>query len=808
MASKKILLLFIFSIIFQLNSSIKGVELPSDNIQSKGYVIQGVVIDKTSREPIPSAVISVWNNKFYTTSDNSGKFQLAGIPGGAYRVKVNLLGYKEYLSYEFMLSLKGEYIVIELEEESLSLKEITVKPKADPFKKIKESPLSQKSIGIQEIERNPGSNRDISKVLNSLPGVANVTGSGERNDILVRGGAPSENRFYLDGIEIPTINHFSTQGSSGGVVGIIDANFVRDADFYSGSFPVNKANALSSVLDIRLKDGDPVKNRYKFTVGASEAGISANGHISDNTSFLFSARTSYLQFLFKALNLPFLPTFTDAQFKIKTRFDSKHELTIIGLGALDNMRLNEDTGGIEENEYILSYLPVIQQEVFTLGAQYRYYGKLGYTNIVLSQSYLKNRNTKYFGNDNSNESNLTLKYSSVESETKFRAENIITVKKFRIISGFGVELPFYSNSTYQKIFTQNPVTINYNTNLNIVKYGLFASGNYTSANNKFSATLALRADGNNFSKEMSGMLKTISPRVSLSYAINKEFSISGSVGRYFQLPPYTAMGYSYPAGTLANKDLKYIGATHFVSGIEYKPGENTQFTLEGFYKRYFNIPISVADQIPLLGKGTVYGIVGNELTESILKGKSYGLEFSSRVFISDKFNLIGTTTIFRSLYQSPSNNKWIPQTWDNGFLLTLSSGYKLPKNYFIGIKYRYAGGTPYTPYDVAKSSLVQAWNASGKPYLDYTQYNSLNLPAFSQLDLRIDKEFYKNKFAFKLYIDIQNILNNKYVNPDILLSTGNISNPSAPLSEQTYVMKYIKSSSGTILPTIGLSFEF
>lgn len=787
---------------------ISGNRIIRDNIDGKGYIVRGEIIDKITREPLAAAVISVWNSKIYAVADSKGEFILPQMPGGVYRLKVNLLGYKEYLSYEIMLSLKGEYITIELEEESLKLNEITVKPKADPFKRVKESPLSQKNIGIQEIERNPGSNRDISKVLNTFPGVANVTGSGERNDILVRGGAPSENRFYLDGIEIPTINHFSTQGSSGGVVGIIDANFVRDADFYAGSFPVNKANALSSVLDIRLKDGDPVKNRYKFTVGASEAGVSANGHLTDKTSFLFSARTSYLQFLFKALKLPFLPTFTDAQFKIKTRFDNKHELTIIGLGALDNMSLNEDTGGIEENEYILSYLPVIQQEVFTIGAIYRYYGKLGYTNIVLSQSYLKNRNTKYLGNDESNEENLTLKYSSVESETKLRAEKILTVKEFRIVGGVSLELPSYSNSTYQKIFYENPVTINYNTNLNLIKYGLFASGNYTTSNNKLSATFAIRGDGNDFNKDMSNIFKTLSPRLSISYAIDKQLNISASAGRYFQLPPFTTMGYRDQAGYLANKDLKYIGADHLVAGIEYKPDQNTQFTLEGFYKKYFGMPLSIADNIPVLGKGSVYGIVGNEDSESSLSGKSYGVEFAARVFVSDKFNLIGTSTLFRSLFLSSDNNKWISQTWDNGFLLTLSSGYKLPKNYYIGIKYRYAGGTPYTPYDAAKSSLVQAWNASGRPYLDYSSYNSLKLPAFNQLDLRIDKEFYWNKAAFKLYIDIQNILNNKYINPDILLSTGTISNPSAQLSDQTYIMKYIKSSSGTILPTIGLSLEF
>ena len=268
-----------------------------------------------------------------------------------------------------MVSVSANFFRAEIEEESRLLSAATVRPKANPFRRLPESPLSQRSIGVGEIERNPGSNRDISRVVASLPGVGTVNAGGYRNDVLVRGGGPSENKFFFDGIEIPTVNHFSTQGSSGGPVGIIDADFIREVNFYSGSFPVARGGSLSSVLDFRLKDGDPAQNRYKFTVGASEAGFSTNGHLSDRTNFLFSVRRSYLEFLFKAIGLPFLPSFTDAQFKIETRFDNKHELTFLGIAGIDNMSLNDDSGGKENNEYILAYLPVIQQEVFTLGTE-------------------------------------------------------------------------------------------------------------------------------------------------------------------------------------------------------------------------------------------------------------------------------------------------------------------------------------------------------------------------------------------------------------------------------------------------------
>ena len=167
-------------------------------------------------------------------------------------------------------------------------------------------------------------------------------------------------------------DHFSTQGASGGPVGIINADFIREVNFYTGAFPANRGNSLSSVLDFKLRDGDMERNSLKATLGASEVSLASNGHLGNKTSYLVSVRQSYLQFLFDMLGLPFLPTFTDAQFKLKTRFDERNELLVLGLAGIDNMRRNTKLDG-EKAEYILSYLPKIQQETFTLGAVYRHY---------------------------------------------------------------------------------------------------------------------------------------------------------------------------------------------------------------------------------------------------------------------------------------------------------------------------------------------------------------------------------------------------------------------------------------------------
>ena len=325
------------------------------------HQIKGTVIDKTSRKPLEFINVLITGTGMGGVTDSIGHFIIEEVPPGIYRLQASAVGYKTTLTSEYILSTRNLNIDIEIEENPTELEGVTIT--ASPFRHDLESPVGLRIIGLQEIEKSPGANRDISRVVQSYPGVA-FSPAGYRNDLIVRGGSPSENRFYLDGVEIPNINHFSTQGASGGPVGIINADFIREVNFYTGAFPADRGNSLSSVLDFKLRDGDMERNSLKATLGASEVSLASNGHLGNKTSYLVSVRQSYLQFLFDMLGLPLLPTFTDAQFKLKTRFDERNELTVLGLAGIDNMKLNTSLEG-EKAEYILSYLPKTQQETFT-----------------------------------------------------------------------------------------------------------------------------------------------------------------------------------------------------------------------------------------------------------------------------------------------------------------------------------------------------------------------------------------------------------------------------------------------------------
>ena len=768
------------------------------------HQIKGVVIDKSTHQPLEFINVLIIGTDRGSVTDSVGHFIIDDIPPGIYRLQASAIGYKTTITSEYILSTKNLNVDIEMEENSTELQGVTIT--ASPFRRDLESPVGLRIIGVQEIEKSPGANRDISRVVQSYPGVA-FSPAGYRNDLIVRGGSPSENRFYLDGVEIPNINHFSTQGASGGPVGIINADFIREVNFYTGAFPADRGNSLSSVLDFKLRDGDMERNSLKATLGASEVSLASNGHLGRKTSYLVSVRQSYLQFLFDMLGLPFLPTFTDAQFKLKTRFNERNELTVLGLTGINNMRLNTKLEG-EKAEYILSYLPKIQQETFTLGAVYRHYADAHVQTAVISHSYLNNRNTKYLHNDESTEENLMLRLRSVEQETKLRLENSSTFGAWRVNLGFNLDYSQYTNTSLQRVYIQQANTFDYRTALGLLRWGIFGTMSYASPDEKFTASLGVRADANNYSSRMNKLSEQLSPRLSLSYRLIEGLYASGSAGLYYQLPPYTGLGFKNNDGELVNKQLRYMSVSQGSIGLSWRKSSTFELSAEGFYKEYDRIPYSIVDGIPLACKGNDYGVIGNEELTSTAQGRSYGIEVLLRWLIAKKLNLASSFTLFKSEYRKDKRSEYIASAWDNKYIFNLSGTYNFPHHWSFGMKVSCIGGAPYTPYDVEKSSLVNAWNAQGRPYYDYSKYNTGRLPAFGQIDVRVDKTFYIKRYMLGFYIDLQNVTKSTFKQPDILMSTGEIENPTAPQAQQRYKMKYIEQKSGTLMPTLGITFEY
>jgi len=784
------------------------ISLHSSFAQENSGVIRGKVIDASSNEPIPFASVVIWNTTVGAMTDFDGNFLFTGVSPGYVEIRASSVGYKPYVSESVMVTNSNEVnFTIPLEATVVAINDVVVK--ASPFRKKIESPVSARIIGIEEIELNPGGNRDISKVIQSFPGVASTPAF--RNDVIVRGGGPNENRFFIDNVEIPYLNHFSTQGASGGPVGIINVDFVRSVDFLSGAFPASRGNAISSVMNFSLIDGNREKKSLRATLGASDLGLTYNGPLGEKGSLIVSARRSYLQFLFGALGLPFLPTYTDFQFKYKVSFDQKNELTVLGLGAKDDFELNLDANETEYQRYILGYIPSQEQYSYTVGAVYRHFRSNGSDMLVLSRNYLNNNQFKYLNNVET-DVNRILDYKSGEGDIRLRYEGLVTYPgTLRISYGAGTEMSRYRNDTYRKFFVNDLVeTELYNTNLVFYKVALFGQVSKTYLDEKLRLSFGLRTDANTFSAVMLNPFTQLSPRFSASYSLTDILNLNFSTGRYYQLPPYTALGLRDNDGNFTNKQngLKYIAADHIVGGVEVLPGEKLQVTAEGFYKNYSRYPFSVADGVPLSTKSAGYGIFGNEPLVSTSTGRAYGLELMGRVRDLEGLNMVFAYTYVRSEFKGPGGN-FIPTAWDNRHLLSATATKNLGKTWDLGFKWRLVGGAPYTPYDLDKSSLREAWDVTGQGYLDYADYNSARLKAFNQLDLRIDKQFYFSKWSLMLYADVQNVLNFKADQPDLLiLQTDAAGTPIIdPVDPSRYLLKLIDAESGTVLPTIGIIIE-
>lgn len=739
----------------------------SASAQNKG-TITGQVIDKATQLPLEAVSVKVENTEWGTITDSLGRFRIAGISTKSYNVQFSKIGYKTYTLYNINLSSGNELsFTVELETEIKTIGEVTITGRRTAKAATLETPLSVQRLTTEEIKSNPGGNFDISRVINTLPGVGGTSGSvgAFRNDIIIRGGGPGENVFYLDGVEIPVINHFATQGSGGGPTGILNVSFIEDVKLSSSAFDARYDNALSSVFEFKQKKGNNNHLQGNVRLSGTELAATLDGPLFHNkkTSFLASARRSYLQFLFKAIDLPIRPNYWDFQYKITHQINKKTTLTLLGVGAIDEFSFAAPSKSTPEKIYILNSNPNINQWNYTVGATLKRNVQNGYWNLALSRNAFNNGITRFEDNLNPKPSQQSLDLNSNETENKLRFDMNKTINGWKISYGAVTQFVQFTNKGFARIraeirdtnnnIIQPQVKATFNSSLDFVKLGAFAQVGKRFFNDRLGMNLGIRIDGNSFTKDGINLFNTFSPRIGLSYVLNDEWSLNASVGRYYKLSPYTILGFEDNAGNNVNKNSKYQRSDHYVIGLEYLPKNTTRITLEAFYKQYANMPVSVRDGINLANKGGDFNVLGNEAVTSTGKGKTYGVEFFAQQKLTKRFFGVFSYTLFVSQY-SGADGKYVASAWDNRHLLSVTWGYKFQRNWEIGLKFRYQGGAPYTPFDETASRLN--YLSVGEGVLDYTKLNQNHLEVFHSSDVRIDKRWNWKKVSLDVFLDVMN----------------------------------------------------
>ncbi len=732
---KRVILMLISILVMQFISNI--------SISQPNGEIKGKVVDRLTKQPVADAIVSIEKTGIKAGTDLNGEFRFTGLESGTFTIKISTIGYVPILINDVVV-MRGREAEVYAELDIIQTDEIIVE--AERFVKPSDIVSSFKNLRYEEIRRAPGGFEDIGRVVQTLPGVSFVNDG--RNDLIVRGGSPAENLFLLDNSPIPNINHFGSQGATGGPTSLVNLDLVREINFITGGFSARYGDKLSSVLEIKLREGN--RERFAADINLSATGLGAvfEGPIGGNKkgSFILSARRSYLDFIFNAAGFGFIPEYTDFQLKANYDISKSNAITFNFIGNLDKVRFNNDTEEKkQDNEDILK------------NNQSGYSNSIELRTLTSSKSYLLTTLSRSFTkfDFSGRDANFveTFKNNSEEGETQLKSEFfVLPVKSTQISFGAGISIIDFKNDIAKTADTlffadPNPIIIpavNLNTDNNAIKgFGYIQVTQSPATWLRLNA--GLRFDYFNFITNKS----YVSPRVSANISLLKNLNLNLNYGIFYQSPSYIWL-----VSNPENKALNNIRADHYIAGLEYLFSSDTRATVEVYYKDYKNYPVSQARPYFILANnGGDFQKPENFGLEPLVSegtGFARGVEFFFQKALTEKLYGTVNLSIFEAKYKSLDGIER-PSDYDNKFLFTMTGGYLFGNGWEFASKFRFYGGRPYTP--INPTTGIQ----------QVSQYNSERLPNYYSLDVRLDKRWDFSKWSLITYIDIQNITGRKNI---------------------------------------------
>ncbi|MBK7252479.1 MAG: TonB-dependent receptor plug domain-containing protein [Ignavibacteria bacterium] len=661
----------------------------------------------------------------------------------SYQIKISGTGYDPLIKSDLIVyASKPLELIIKLNSKGIITDQIDVE--ANYFQKSSDVNISSLNLDFEEIRRAPGATEDISRMIQTIPGVS--IGNDQRNDIIVRGGSPAENLILIDGIEIPNINHFGTDGSTSGAIGFINVKFIQETGILTGGFPTTFGDKLSSVIDINFREGS--KKKFYSDINLSIAGFGGifEGPLSEKGSYLFSVRRSYLELIKNSIRLTSVPNYWDFNLKADYEISPKDKITLIGLLGLDKIDFSEESA--ENNPYGNSQ---DDQKTFAAGINYKKLFKKGFIQTVLSDSYTDNYIVQIDGQsalikfeNKANNNEIILK-----SDLNYQLSSNLSLN-----TGIGGKYAGIKNYLFLKGDTNAAGfvfdTINADSKFNAVK--LFGHANLTSKflKDRLVVNTGVRLDYFDYIR-----LKTyFSPRIGASYKITPVTSLNVAAGIYYQSPEYIWLS-SHPD----NKNLNSIRSDHYILGLDHFFSGDLKATVELFYKNYKDYP--VWKDIPtyiLIDGGTEFG--PNIVGEAVSAGTGYvkGIDVSLQKKLSSQkglYGIINYSYINTGFTALAGGEK--PGAFDPGHQFTLIAGYQFSSGWLAGLKFKYSGGRPYTPLDYDASKRVN------REVYATDDFNSSRYPYYMRIDMRVDKKFDFSKASLVCYIELQNLFDRENI---------------------------------------------
>jgi len=732
--------------------------------------ITGHIHDAATREALIGANIQVVGTTLGAVSAADGTFTILRVPEGTIALQVSMIGYKAVIQPDLIVTpVKPLEVNIGLQQILLEGASITIKPSY--FESVSDKPLSVQSQSYAEIRRLPGGYEDVIRAVSILPGVAQAQNG--RNDLIVRGGAPSENLYVIDGIEVPNINHFGTQGATGGPLSFVNLDFVANTTFATGGFGVRYGDRLSSVTNIELRQGREDRWGGKGTISASQFGLNLEGPVARKGSLALSARRSYLDFVFKAAGFAFVPEYWDFLVKGDYQLGPHDQLALTAISAIDNVKLFNDTA---EKRYDNSRVVKSDQYEAVAGLTWRHLFGIGYSTVSLS-----NNRFRYDMLQADTTQQAIFTNNSLERETLLTANLVVKpARRTEVTLGAQARAVLFNSTILVPPFT-NPFGEEFSVDALLDTTALKGSAwlQLLQKSGAFTLTLGGRYDYFNLIEHGSA----VSPRVALEYDWGALTKLSISAGRYHQAPAYVWL-----VANPVNRRLKQIQVDQYILGLQHLLRDDLKLSLEGYYKRYGRYAASTLQPwLVMANTGAGYGgaeegFASYGLDPLISGGTGWarGLELFAQKRLSQVpwYGLLSVSygeAKFKGL-----DGILRPGSFDQRWIVNLGGGWIPNSRWEFSARFRLASGRPYTPFNAD-------YSRSG------SRYNSARIAVNHSLDLRADRHWQTGGMVLITFVDIQNIYNRKFRDVP---------------RWNAFKQEVDATSSIGLLPTIGISAEF
>lgn len=738
--------------------------------------IAGKVVSKKNLQPLVGANVVVEGTNRGAATDQNGKFVIERLQPGSYNLKIFYLGYITVKKGNVIVN-PNRSTVLEVQMEETVLEVESVEVTASYFQKAKEAVVSTRSMDFEEIRRSPGDLVDIQRAVQALPAV--VSGSDQINEIIIRGGYPGENLFLMDNIEIPNPNHFAIQGAGGGPINMLNSYMVRNIDFYAGAFSAKYGDKASSVMDISLRDGSTERFRAEGSLGMAGVGILAEGPIGSNgSSYIFSARKSYLDLVVSSTGLTAVPQYYNFQGKMTLSLDQKNTLFINSVYGNDNINIEEgDEAGYgrgaenvdtKNSQYILG----LTLRSFWRKNLYSLFTLSGVSSNFFADVYERpapNLKDTYFTND------------SKEGEYTLKSDFVYQVQKnFELNFGASLKSVQFEYEIWDEadtLFVFDYLGVNPDAVTDTFKiypelqidrtFSSYKGALYTQASldflKHFRLTAGVRYDYFDYNR-----FASLSPRLGFSYFINPKITLNMAYGKHYQSPAYIEL-----VANSRNQNLNNKFTDQYIAGLEYLLRDDIKLVIEAYYKKYNDVPIykTLTTADPFDFNDQTYVNAGS--------GDAKGIEFFFQKKITKGFSTILSYSHSVAQAKDPRFNTNYDWDYDYRDVLTLITGYKLDfrkKLWFVNMKHKWwfhaLSWLPFFPADEVELSGKFRY-LGGRPFTapvyhpelrewvveEQQQLNAERFPAYHRLDFRIDRRFIFDTWNLVIFFDIVNIYN-------------------------------------------------